>query len=123
MKVTSKRKVVLCQDREGSVEEFIQIQIKQTKKDDDLKEYLFEARDFMLLENGILSDVKNRYGESQIKTYHKTYAEYDAERASLLEMFPSDLTGSALDDYLLLMALMYSLKTNPIYGLIGEDWE
>lgn len=126
MKVRSKRKVILCQDREGTVEEFIQINISVMKKDDELKEYLIETKDYIVLNAGtgneILSAVKNRYGDSQTKLYHKTYLEYDTEREQLIQLFPSELTGSELDDYLLVSGLLYSLEVNPIYGLTGSEW-
>ncbi len=123
MKTTSTRKVILCQDREGVVEEYIQIQIHIEKKDDIAKNYVIKTQDFIIREDGGLESVKNRYGQNQEKYYYKTYEEYDTQKEQLLQAYPSDLTGSELDDYLLLMALKYNLTIEPIYGLNGEDWE
>lgn len=131
MQVTSKVKVALIQDREGIIEEKVRIKIWIDKKDDVEKKYTVKTQDFIYRqiedEDGHTTDSEqpliNRYAQPQEKTYFKTYEEYDSQRAGLLEMFPSDLTGSELDDYLLLCGLKVSLAQIPIYGLTGNDWE
>lgn len=127
MKVTSTKKVILIQDREGVVEEFIQIAINVERKDDVAKIYHVKTADFMLLnkgtENEAIQVLINRHGNAQEKSYEYPYAVYDGQKTALSQMFPTDLTGSELDDYLLLMALKVNLTTEPVYGLTGEDWE
>jgi len=127
MKVQSTRKVMLVNDREGLLEEFIQIKITQEKKDDETKSYIFRTEDSIVYnkgtENESTTPLNNRYGQPQAKLYYKTYDEYDAEKQALLEAYPSELEGSELDDYLLLCALKYNLEINPIYGLTGAEWE
>ena len=121
MKVISKTKAVLVNDREGTLEEFIQIEIKQTNRNAELKEYTFETTDTLVLNYGTENESyqvhKNRHGQEQIKTYTKSYEEYDAQKELLLGAYPSDLKGSELDDYLLLCALLYNLKSDSIYGV------
>lgn len=121
MKAISKTKVVLVNDREGKLEEFLQIEIRQTDKDAEKKEYTFQTIDSLVFnpntENESIQIHKNRHGEAQIKTYTKSYDEYDAQKELLLQAYPSDLKGSELDDYLLLCALMYNLQIDPIYGV------
>lgn len=123
---------MLCQDREGIVEEFLQIQINIEKKDTDNKVYFVKTADFILRNKGteseVLEPVKNRFGANQEKQYTRTYAEYDAQREQLLAYYQDEvdvleLVGSELDDFLLKKALMFSLDTDPIYGLAGNEWE
>ena len=124
MKVISTTKAVLHCDREGIVDEYIQIDISIQQKDDVNKVYIIRTVDSMILnfgeENESIQSVINRYGVAQEKTYQKTYAEYDAQKEALAEMFPSELTGSELDDYLLQMGLLYNLSIEPIYGVEFE---
>lgn len=121
MKVISKTKVHLHTGREGKVEEYVQIEIKQGEKDDVNKLYHFITNDLMVLnfgkEDESYSPVINRSGQPQTKSYTKSYEEYDMQRQILSELYPSDLKGSDLDDYLLLMGLMYNLQSDPIYGV------
>lgn len=124
MKVISKTKAVLVNDREGKLEEFIQIEIEYKGSDPDKKEHRFVTTDTLVLNYGTENEsyqiYKNRHGADEIKDHFKTYAEYDAQKALLLEAYPSDLTGSELDDYLLLCALLYNLTIDPIYGVEFE---
>jgi len=124
MKVISKTKAILVNDREGKLEEFIQIEIKQTNRDAELKEYTFETIDSLILNKGLENESvqihKNRHGQEQIKTYVKSYEDYDSQKELLLKAYQSDLIGSELDDYLLLCALMYNLQIDPIYGVEFE---
>lgn len=124
MKVISKTKTILVNDREGKLEEFIQIEINQTYRDPERKEYTFETIDSLIFEpkteNESAQVHKNRHGEAQIKSYTKSYEEYDSQKELLLKAYPSELIGSELDDYLLLCALMYNLQIDPIYGVEFE---
>ena len=121
MKVISTQKALLINDREGLLEEFIQIDIKQTNKDDVPKTYTFQTVDSIILnkdeENESTQVFINRHGQPQVKTYTKTYEEYDEQKEILKQMFPSELVGSELDDYLLQMGLLYNLSIDPIYGV------
>jgi len=124
MRAISTQKVLLINDRQGLLEEFIQIDITQVNKNDVSKTYTFQTVDSIVLnkgeENEAVQIFKNRHGEPQIKTYTKTYDEYDYQKATLKEMFPSALEGSELDDYLLLCGLLYNLEVDPIYGVKFE---
>lgn len=121
MKVISTKKAQLHTDREGKVEEFVQIEIFQGGKDDVNKMYTFHTVDMMVLnfgeKNEELQPVINRYGQPQSKSYTKSYEEYDGQKQILSELYPSDLKGSELDDYYLLMGLLYNLQIEPIYGV------
>ncbi len=126
MQKTSTRKVLLCIDREGSIEEYIQVKIWQDKKDPDSRVYTIKTEDFIVRNLGESNEsreqIKNRYGNSQEKSYYISYDEYDAEKEQLLLIFSTDLEGSELDDFLLLKKLEMSLMLNPIYGLTGDEW-
>lgn len=121
MKAISKTKAILVNDREGKLEEFIQIEIKQTNRNAETKEYTFETTDSLVLNKGTEFESyqihKNRHGQEQIKSYTKSYEEYDAQKEMLLKAYPSELIGSELDDYLLLCALLYNLQIDPIYDV------
>lgn len=121
MKAISTQKVLLINDREGLLEEFIQIDITIDKKDDVAKTYTFKTVDSLVLNKGEENEAtqvfKNRHGIEQIKHYTKSYEEYDTQKEMLSQAFPSDLKGSELDDYLLLCGLLYNLQTDPIYGV------
>jgi hypothetical protein len=123
MKVQSKQKITLINDREGVLKEKIQIEIFIEKKDDISKTYLIKTADNIVYEDGGTIPYNNRSGRPQEKRYIKTYEEYDQEKEFLKQTYPSELTGSELDDYLLQMGLMYNLSIDPIYGLEGDDWE
>lgn len=124
MKVISTDRVVLCHDREGKLEEFVQIEITIEKKDDVSKTYQIKTVDSVVYnrdtENESTTVFKNRYGQDQIKFYTKPYSEYDSEREILATMFPTELTGSEKDDYLLQMALLVNLQQDPIYNVTFE---
>lgn len=126
MKLTTTRKVVLLRDREGIVEEHVRININVAEKDDVNKIYKIKTFDSMVFNKGTEAEsttpVLNRYGQPQQKEYVKTYAEYDAQKAQLLQAFPSDLLGSELDDYLLLQGLKVNLMNDPVY-VDGNEWE
>ena len=125
MKAISKTKAFLHRDRDGDVEEFIQIDITVEKKDDVNKVYIIKTIDSMVLNYGEEDEsyqpVINRYGVAQEKTYQKTYAEFDSQKEILAALYPTDLTGSEKDDYLLLMGLLYNLSIEPIYNVEFEE--
>ncbi len=126
MQKTSTKKVLLRQDRNGRIEEHIRIKIWQDKKDPDLKVYTIKTADYIVrdlgAENESLELNKDNYGNEQIKSYQVTYEDYETQKADLLLIFSTELTGSELDDYLLLKKLEISLNENPVYGLTGEEW-
>jgi hypothetical protein len=121
MKAISTQKVLLINDREGLLEEFIQIDITIDKKDDVAKTYTFKTVDSLVLNKGLENEstqvFKNRHGVEQIKFYTKTYEEYDTQKELLKQAYPSELVGSELDDYLLLCGLLYNLEIDPVYGV------
>ena len=124
MKVISKQPVVLCHDREGKLEEYLQIEITIEKKDDVNKVYQIKTVDSVVFNKGTSEEsttvFKNRYGQDQIKFYSKPYADYDADREILNSLYPTTLTGSEKDDYLLQMALLQNLINDPIYDVEFE---
>jgi len=117
MKVISKNKVLLHNDRDGKVEEYVQIEIIQKEKNNGI--YRFETIDSMVLnygeENESYQPVISRNGQPQIKSYIRTYAEIDAQKVALLQLYPTDLVGSELDDWLLQCGLLFNLENEPIY--------
>ena len=124
MKIISKQKVLLVNDREGKLEEFLQIDIRIKDKDDVAKIYTLETVDSVVYSKGEVNEstsiYNNRIGNPQIKLYCKTYEEYDAQREILEQYFPTELTGSEKDDFLLQMGLLQNLINDPIYGVEFE---
>jgi len=124
MKVISKTKAILLHDREGVLEEFVQIKIQQTLRDSENKTITFKTIDSLVLNRGLENESyqvhKDRRGSEQVLTYTKTFAEYKAQRKAILLANPSTLTGDDLDDYVLVMSLLDDLAKKPIYGVEFE---
>lgn len=126
MKVITTAKILLAHDREGQLIEHVQIDLRITNKDDVAKIYTLEAVDSIIynkgLENESIAVLRNRHGQSQVKSYQKTYAEYDEQKAVLLSIYGEEttLTGSELDDFLLLKGLLYNLGSDNVYDGIWE---
>ena len=126
MKVITKDKVFLLIDREGELREHVQIDLRITNKDDVNKIYTLEAIDSIVLnkgeENESISVLRNRHGMPQVKSYTKTYAEYDEQKEVLFSIYGSEteLKGSELDDFLLQKGLLYNLVSDNIYD---AKWE
>lgn len=110
MKVISKNKVLLHNDREGKVEEYVEIRIKQMERDSENKIIHFETKDFQVLNKGIQNESfklnkNSQSGQECIIHSKKTFAEFKAQKKSLLLLFPTELTGDELDDYILQLIL------------------
>ena len=126
MKVITTDKVFLQIDREGELREHVQIDLKILSKDDVAKTYTLQAIDSIVLnkgdENESTTVLRNRHGEPQIKTYQKSYKEYDEQKEVLLSIYGEEtkLTGSELDDFLLQKGLLYNLVSDNIYEGIWE---
>lgn len=126
MEKTSINKIRLRTDRNGVLEEHIRIKIWQQEKNPDTKTYTIRTEDYVVRNLGTelesLELYKDNYGNDQIKLYHISYEDYELQKEQLLMIYPSELTGSELDDYLLLKKLEINLMVDPIYGLTGDDW-
>jgi hypothetical protein len=126
MIVRSTVEVFIQRDRTSEEKGFVEIEIIQTNKDDKNKEYTFQTSDKLviidLLGNESYMPIIQKEYRSQVKTYSKSYAEYDAQKEQLSQMFPTELTGSEAEDYWLQMGLLYNLAVDPIYGLTGDQW-
>lgn len=126
MKVITTEKVFLQNDREGKLIEHVQIDLRITSKDDVNKTYTLEAIDSIVYNKGLetesLAVLRNRHGEPQVKTYQKSYAEYDQQKSVLASIYgeETELTGSELDDFLLQKGLLYNLVSDNIYDGIWE---
>lgn len=126
MKVITKEKVFLCNDREGKVVEHVQIDFKLVSKDDVNKTYTFEAVDCIVYDKGLETEsvaiLRNRHGNIQVKQYVKTYDEYDQQKEVLLSLYGEEttLTGSELDDFLMLKGLLYNLVSDNVYDGVWE---
>jgi len=110
MKVISKNKVLLHNDREGKVEEFLEIRIKQMERDSENKIIHFETKDFQVLNKGTQNESfklnkNSQSGQECIVNSKKTFAEFKAQKKALLLLFPTELTGDELDDYVLQLIL------------------
>jgi hypothetical protein len=109
MQKTSINKVTLRRDRNGVIEEHIRIKIWQKEKNPETKLYTIIAEDYIVRNLGTEEESlelnKDNYGNDQIKLYYISYDDYEAEKEYLLDLYPSDLTGSELDDFLLLKKL------------------
>jgi len=127
MRVISTTDVTTMTDRTGSNTGRIAIDIWVDRKDDDGKEYHIWTRDILILDYGLETQretpiYKIENGSTQRKEYIKTYAEYDSTRVQLDAAYPTELTGSEKEDWLLQSSLLASLSTDPIYGLTGAQW-
>lgn len=124
---TSINKIYLKRDRNGVLEEHIRIKIWQHEKNPNTRMYTIKTEDYIVrnlgTENESMELYKDNYGNDQVKLYHISYEDYEAQKEQLLLIFPTDLVGGELDDFLLLKKLEINLLTDPIYGLTGEDWE
>jgi hypothetical protein len=107
--------------RLGVERSIIEVDFKQTFKDNVLKEYHFMATD-CTIDDPIQPAYPDGRKVIASATYIKSYAEYDAQRAYLLSIDGSGLIGSELEDKLLQDALFYSLQADPIYESVGSDW-
>ena len=131
MQKTSTRKVILKRDRNGVIEEHLRIKIWHGEKNPDTRICTVHTADFIVRnfgeENESLEENTDNFGKIQKKDYFTTYEDYEIEKAQLLAMFQEEitqlgLTGTELDDYLLLKKLEVSLEVNPAYGLAGNEW-
>jgi len=124
MKVISKTKAILLHDREGILEEFVQIKIQQTNRDSENKTIQFKTTDYLVLNKGTENESfqvhKDRNGSEQVLPYTKTFAEFKAQKKALLLAYPTTLTGDDLEDYTLQLVLLDDLKKTPIYGVEFE---
>jgi len=126
MKVITTEKVFLQNDREGQLIEHVQIDLRIVNKDDVSKTYTLEAIDTMVLNKGEENEstviLRNRHGNPQVKTYQKSYEEYDQQKEVLFSIYGSEteLKGSELDDFLLQKGLLYNLLSDNVYD---GKWE
>ena len=126
MKVITTEKVFLHNDREGKLIEHVQIDLRIIGKDDVNKTYTLEAVDSIVYDKGLetesISILRNRHGEIQVKTYLKTYEEYDQQKEVLLSLYGAEttLTGSELNDFLVQKGLLYNLGSDNVYDGIWE---
>lgn len=124
MKIQSKTKVVIANDRQGKEEEFIQIKIKQAGRDSEAKEYTFETKDFLVLNKGTENESfqvnKDRNGNECVYRYVKTFAKFKQQKAALKALYPTSLTGDDLDDYLLRLVLLDDVTNAGCYGVEFE---
>jgi len=124
MKIQSKTKVLLVNDRQGKVEEFVQIKIKQSGRDPELKEYYFETKDILVLNKGTENESfqihKDRNGKECVYTSKKTFAEFKQQKSALKALHPTTLTGDDLDDYLLQLVLLDDATKGNYYGVEFE---
>lgn len=120
MNLISTTKVLLQNDRNGLFEEFIQIEVNYVPES-DVKRYRFDVKDFALLnkdlENESKQSIYDRNGGEVRRTYYKTYAEFDGMVEQLKQLFPSELTGSELQDFLVAQGSLLQLQQEPIYGV------
>ena len=130
MKVISKQDIDIQIDREGTLSGRVVIDIWVSRKDDTSSEYHVQTKDWLIIDYGLETqqwkEIRSRDGAIQTKEYIYSYTTYDAQKDALEGMFPTILTGSAKDDYLLQSALLVSLSDVPIYnkiGTVGEHWE
>ena len=123
MRVISVDELEFGPDREGNETAKVAIDIWVERKDDLGREYHVMTRDKKVFFDGSETEIRDRNGKIQTKEYIYTYEEYDAQKAALESMFPTELTGSDKDDYLLQSGLLVSLSQVPIYGIVGEIGE
>ena len=126
MKVISTVEVTIQRDSVSEKKGHIEIEIRQTDKDDVAKIFTFTTNDILVIDKD--TEFENRVPLYQLnglqaKRYTKTYAEYYAQKEQLSQMFPTDLPEGENDDYWLQMGLLYSLEIDPIYGLTGAQWQ
>lgn len=124
MKIQSKTKALLVNDRHGKVEEFIQIRIKQTERNSETREFTFETKDILVLNKGSETESfqvhKDRNGNECVYHYAETFAQYKQRKAALKLLYPTTLTGDDLDDYLLQLVLLDDVTKAGYYGVEFE---
>lgn len=124
MKIISKTKAILVNDRDGKLEEFIQIRIKQTDRNSETREFTFETKDILVLNKGLENESfqvhKNRHGQPCIYNSKKTFAEFKQQKAALKVLYPTTLTSDDLDDYLLQLVLLDDVTKAGCYGVEFE---
>lgn len=124
MKIISKTKAILVNDREGKLEEFIQIRIKQTDRNSETREFTFETKDILVLNKGLENESfqvhKNRNGDECIYYNKKTFAQFKQQKAALKLLYPTTLTGDDLDDYLLQLVLLDDVTKAGYYSVEFE---
>ena len=124
MKIISKTKAILVNDRQGKLEEFIQIRIKQTDRNSETREFTFETKDILVLNKGLENESfqvhKDRNGSECIYYHKKTFAQYKQQKAALKLLYPTTLTGDDLDDYLLQLVLLDDVTKAGYYGVEFE---
>lgn len=124
MKIISKIKVILVNDRQGKLEEFIQIRIKQTDRNSETREFTFETKDILVLNKGLENESfqvhKNRNGVECVYYHKKTFSQYKQQKAALKALYPTALIGDDLDDYLLQLVLLDDVTKAGYYGVEFE---
>lgn len=123
--------VTILQDRDGDITGNIRITIKVADRLPDSDEIRIFTKD-TLVKNIDTDDVSeqiifNRIQVAQEKYYSVSYSDYDLQKEQLLQVFADEITelgisGSKIDDFLLIKKLLISLDENPIYGLTGAQW-
>lgn len=126
--VISTETVEFLKDRDGSLVGKVRIYIKIGQRDPLSQTISIDTKDVRVDENGEEFPIFTREQNVQEKTYNYTYSEYDTQKAQLAEFYAQEiadlqLSGSQIDDYLLLKGLLISLTQNPIYGLTGEQYQ
>lgn len=139
MKIRSTKTVTIFKDRISDLTGYVEIEIKQTQKDDVSQQYTFETNDVLIV---VTPEGENRHPitqtstGSQTKKFFKSYAEYEGQKAALSQMFPNtnNMNPSEYDDYLLQMGLLLNICLDPIYTddllggefiggqIVGSDW-
>ena len=124
MKIQSKTKALIVHDRQGRIEEFIQIRIKQTDRNSETRELTFETKDILVLNKGAQNESfqvhKDRNGRECVYYKKKTFAEFKTQKKAILLLYPTALTGDDLDDYVLQLMLLDDVTKAGYYGVEFE---
>ena len=121
IKLISTTEQVIHRDRDGVLSGYMQIEV-QVIQDSTLKQYRFEAFDYLILNKDTPEESKgnflDRSGTHSTRKFFKTYAEFDSERAQLEVLYPNEtgMIPSEYLDYILAKGFLHQLIATPIAG-------
>lgn len=128
MKVISKNKVLLHNDRRGELKEHVQIDLRVVNRDPDTKLVHLEARDSIIYnpdtEDESISILRDRDGEVKPTKYSVSFEEYEEQEAQLRIQFADEISNMPeheIEGFLLQQRLLYNLIVDLIY-CDGADW-
>lgn len=115
----SKTPINLQLDRNGQHIHFIEMEVIYTS-DSKNNIYNFTAKDYAVYNKDTPNESRRLLndfdGNPVIKKYTRTYEEFDQMLEYLKNKYPSELTGTNLQDYLVLKGSIEQLEADTVYN-------